>query len=420
MAAVARAIHYAHQRGILHRDLKPANILLSAPAGEPPERWTPLVADFGLARRLEAPTAAGLTRSGSILGSPGYMAPEQADGARAAITTSVNVHALGAILYELLAGRPPFHAPTVLETLRRVREEEPARLRPINPRVDRDLETIVLKCLRKAPSGRYASAADLADDLDRWRAGRPILARPVGIPERLIKWVRRRRAIAAMVVLGIVAAAASAMAIGGLVAWSGESSRRHRAESELVGSLEQRTRMREDDYARRILEAELVLAHHDPEKAEALLEGCPADLRGWEWRHLLRRLHPEIRVFRGHSGMLCASDFRPDIGVLLCAARRPAGLALERIAPRRAVAPRPAARPGRHRLRPDVRPRGHPPRHRRLRGDRQGLGRRRGEDDAPDPGAPRLGLGRRLQPRRPSAVDVRRGRDHPHLGRRPE
>src|SRR5262249_33113659 len=198
VATVARAVHYAHQRGILHRDLKPANILLSARAGDALENWTPLVADFGLAKRVEGTQSAGLTRSGSIVGSPGYMAPEQADGAREAITTAVDVHALGAILYELLTGRPPFRARTVLETLRAVRQEEPAQLRPLNPRVDRDLETIVLKCLEKAPSRRYGSAAALADELDRWLAGRPIKARPVGAVERLVKWARRRRTVAAL------------------------------------------------------------------------------------------------------------------------------------------------------------------------------------------------------------------------------
>src|SRR5262249_15036721 len=161
-------------------------------------------------------SVAGLTQSGSILGSPGYMAPEQAEGTREAITTAVDIHALGAILYELLTGRPPFRAETVLETLRLVREEEPARLRTLNPRIDRDLETVVLKCLEKAPSRRYASAETLADDLDLWLAGKPIHARPASVPERLVKWARRRPTIAALLLIGIVAVASSALAIGGV------------------------------------------------------------------------------------------------------------------------------------------------------------------------------------------------------------
>jgi WD40 repeat protein len=311
VATVARAVHYAHQRGILHRDLKPANILLSARAGDPLESWTPLVADFGLAKRVEGTQSAGLTRAGSIVGSPGYMAPEQADGGREAITTAVDVHALGAILYELLTGRPPFRAGTVLETLRVVREEEPARLRPLNSRVDRDLETIVLKCLEKAPSRRYGSAAALAGELDRWLAGRPIQARPVGAVERLVKWARRRRTVAALLLVGILAVSASALAIGSLFAWNGESTLRHQAEDRLIGTVKQQVEMREDDYFHRILAAEQALTQHDPDKAGVLLEGCPTDLRGWEWRHLTRRLRSEIRVLQGHTGVLCATEFKP-------------------------------------------------------------------------------------------------------------
>ena len=319
VATVARAVHHAHQRGILHRDLKPANILLSAPPGGPPGHWTPLIADFGLSKRVEAAPSAGLTRSGSIVGTPGYMAPEQADGERGAITTAVDIHALGAILYELIAGRPPFRAGTVLETLRLVREEEPARPRSFNPRVDRDLETIALKCLEKAPSSRYTSATALADDLDRWLAGMPIQARPASLPERLVKWARRRRTVAALLFVGVLAIAASALAIGGLIAWNSESTRRQLAESRYIGTVKQQARVREDDYVHRIAAAEQAMARHDPNEADRSLAGCPAELRGWEWRHLMRRLHSEVRVFQGHTGFLCATEFQPDGWIVRCA-----------------------------------------------------------------------------------------------------
>ena len=164
LTRVARAVHHAHQRGILHRDLKPANILLD-------ERGKPHITDFGLARRLEG--ASDLTQSGAIVGTPNYMAPEQAGGDKAALTTAVDVHALGAILYEMLTDFPPFASPSVVDTLLRVRHDKPTPPRTIRPSIDVDLETICLKCLEKEPTQRYASAAALADDLDAIsRAGR--------------------------------------------------------------------------------------------------------------------------------------------------------------------------------------------------------------------------------------------------------
>ena len=187
VAKIADAIHHAHQRGILHRDLKPANILIDS-------EGQPHVTDFGLAKRVEGDSE--LTRSGAILGTPAYMAPEQASGKRGTVTTSTDVYGLGAILFALLAGRAPFGGTTVLDVLEQVRERTPDSPRKSNPRVPRDLEVICLKCLEKDPPRRYASAHALAGDLKRWLSGEPIAARPVGNAARLWMWCHRNPIVA--------------------------------------------------------------------------------------------------------------------------------------------------------------------------------------------------------------------------------
>ncbi len=213
---LAEAIHHAHQAGILHRDLKPANVLLwvgQAFQPDVPRRdrlesltYVPKITDFGLAKRLDETT---WTRPGAILGTPAYMAPEQARGQGEVIGPATDVYGLGAILYECLTGRPPFQADTALNTLALVVNEEPVPPRRQQPGVPRDLETICLACLEKAPGRRYRSALDLADDLRRFLAGEPIRARPAGLVERAVKWTRRRPTTAAL--LGVTALALAAL-----------------------------------------------------------------------------------------------------------------------------------------------------------------------------------------------------------------
>ncbi|WP_257459129.1 serine/threonine protein kinase [Archangium lipolyticum] len=187
VAEVARAVHYGHQHGILHRDLKPANILLDA-------NGKPHVGDFGVARHLEKD--GGFTQTGMVVGTPAYMAPEQAAGRIRELTTAADVYSLGAILFELLAGRPPFVADSATGVLRQVLESEPVSLRSLRADVEPELETICLKCLEKDPARRYGSAEKLAKDLDRWRNGEPIHARRSGPLVRAWNWCRRHPLVA--------------------------------------------------------------------------------------------------------------------------------------------------------------------------------------------------------------------------------
>jgi WD40 repeat protein len=225
---LAEAIHVAHQRGIVHRDLKPGNILLSfsrdpegsasdaLPSGSRLNKTIPKITDFGLAKRLDLPAAN--TQSGSLLGTPQYMAPEQASGHNRAVGPPADIHALGAMLYEMLTGRPPFVAATALDTLMQVVQQEPVPPRRLNPKVPRDLDTICLKCLQKEPHKRYESAQALADDLGRFLNGQPILARPIGVGERFARWCRRNPVIAALTVaVAVLLPAASVISTGAAV-----------------------------------------------------------------------------------------------------------------------------------------------------------------------------------------------------------
>jgi serine/threonine protein kinase len=192
LGVLARAVHSAHELQVIHRDLKPANVLFTADG-------IPKIVDFGLAKQLrEAP---GLTASGAVMGTPSYMAPEQATGRISEVGPLTDVWALGAILYACLTGRPPFTGAIPLETLEQLVTRDPLSPRQLQPRVPRDLETICLKCLEKRPVRRYRSAADLADDLDRFLRGEPIHARRITYLQRVAKWVRRHPAIALLLVL---------------------------------------------------------------------------------------------------------------------------------------------------------------------------------------------------------------------------
>jgi eukaryotic-like serine/threonine-protein kinase len=233
LETLARTMHYAHQRGVLHRDLKPSNILLSEVSDQapvvardqeiPPSLATdplpptavPKITDFGLAK-LTIGGGSDQTHSGAILGTPSYMAPEQAAGKNKEISTAVDIYSLGAMLYELLTGRPPFSAETPLDTVLQVIEREPVAPSVLQPRVPRDLETICLKCLQKEPQRRYASAAELADDLRCFLRDQPIRARPIGQFQRTWRWCRRNPVVAGL--LAFVGLLLAVLALGALIA----------------------------------------------------------------------------------------------------------------------------------------------------------------------------------------------------------
>jgi WD40 repeat protein len=296
VSEVARAVHHAHQRGILHRDLKPSNILLDGDGH-------PHVTDFGLAKRLEGNGA--LSISGSVVGTPQYMSPEQASGSRQAITTATDVYGLGATLYAALTGRPPFQADSLAETLREVREKPVEAPSTINPRVDRDLETIALKCLEKDPKRRYDSAAAVADDLERYLRGEPILARRTGAWERVLKWSRRHPAAAALVGMSGIAA----LTLVGLGVALAYHSRLQAAYAEKDAALARELTFL---YQNRIIFAERELNDNNPHRAEKLLDECPPALRNWEWNYLKRQCHTDLMTIPAHRSHIRSVSISPD------------------------------------------------------------------------------------------------------------
>jgi len=241
---LARAMQHAHEAGIVHRDLKPANVLLT-------RKGEPKVADFGLAKQMAAD--AGLSQTGNLLGTPSYMAPEQAAGKVRAVGPATDVYALGVILYECLTGQVPFRAPTSFETMQQVLTQEPVPPRRLVPGLPRDLETVCLRCLEKEAGKRYQSAADLADDLGRFLRGEPVAARRVGRAERVIKWARRHPAPAALLGVILLALVALSVLSGSLVVARNDAENKSREAEKQTGialGKEQEAR-READKARK-------------------------------------------------------------------------------------------------------------------------------------------------------------------------
>jgi hypothetical protein len=342
LATAARAVHYAHQRGILHRDLKLANVLLDRDD-------QPHVTDFGLAKRVEG--GSNLTQSGAIVGTPSYMAPEQAR-AEKGLSTAVDTYSLGAILYELLTGQPPFRAATPLETVLQILDREPVPPSKLDPRVDRDLQTICMKCLEKDPKRRYGSAEALADDLERWLCGEPIRARPVSRLERAGKWVKRNPAIAALLaavalvtVLGVAGmywkyreaeeqrvfaeqkaddeANANAAAQLAQQQAQEEAARVQKEKEKTQHALEQVTAEKKNTekaltksewlvYAGNIARAQQ--AWNDGRVADAwdFLDACRWDFRGWEHDYLYTRFIKNQTTFRGHAGAVTSVAWSRD------------------------------------------------------------------------------------------------------------
>jgi eukaryotic-like serine/threonine-protein kinase len=295
VATVARAVHYAHERGVLHRDIKPSNILLDA-AGEPH------LTDFGLAKLLQKHST--LTHTNAVMGTPAYMAPEQARGEARDVTTAADVYGLGAVLYELLTGTPPFAGGTSLDTIRQVLEEDARPPSLFNPRVDRDLETICLKSLEKEPGKRYSSAAGLAADLERWLRHEQILARRSTVGERLWKWVLRRPATAALgAIVGLLLVT---LAIGSPIAtWR-------------INRARQVAEAREVQARRSAYVASLNLAQQAWEQSnvrrvrQILQETAASPERDFEWYYWQNQTHLEQKTLHGHSGPIGTVAFSPD------------------------------------------------------------------------------------------------------------
>jgi eukaryotic-like serine/threonine-protein kinase len=313
LETLARAIHVAHGEGVVHRDLKPANILLqeddgggredrgewdrSGSTAAPPSHLLPKITDFGLARPTEGGTT--LTQTGLLVGTPGYMAPEQADssGRRALVGPATDVYALGVVLYQLLTGQLPFRGDSTLEVLRAVTSDEPVRPRRLQPRVPRDLEAITLHCLEKEPNHRYSSALALAEDLQQFREGKPVAARPVGWGARLARACRRRPLVALL--LGLLMASLFGGMAGVTWKWLEANEQRDRANANGRQAETEKQAALHQAYRARLAAATAALQYHDVDDAARQLKEAPEEWRGWEWRHLNARLDDSDVVLSG-------------------------------------------------------------------------------------------------------------------------
>jgi WD40 repeat protein/serine/threonine protein kinase len=306
---IAEAIQHAHERGVLHRDLKPSNVLIDA-------EDRPRVTDFGLAKRMDGD--ASLTITGQVLGSPNFMPPEQASSGRGQLSPASDVYSLGAVLYHLLTGRPPFVADTIAATLRLVVDSEPASPRVLLPTLPVDLETICLKCLQKEPERRYATARELAEDLGRFLRNEPIHARPAAAVEKLWRWCRRKPALAAATALLLVVAIGSPIAAWRINLERGRAETSRASETELRLQTEALSELgRQRLYAARIGLAAQSLADGELTRARELLRSLESrpgqpDLRGFEWYHLRAASDPDAVVFRGHTNLVRSVAFAPD------------------------------------------------------------------------------------------------------------